>query len=119
VTEEGARGGDQAVRSFVFDVSTIPGYTNAEMLAGSEDEERFLELLGRDLVTRTPVQTDMLCVYHETAEPGEPAQPHRQGTYQVNSFSRASSTTVSGAYPLRILLALWEGATFSRPLLFG
>ena len=37
VTEEGAGGGDQAIRSYVFDVSIIPGYSNAETLAGSEE----------------------------------------------------------------------------------
>jgi hypothetical protein len=68
MTEEGGRGGDQAIPSFVFDGSIIPGYSNAEMLAGSEDEERFLELLGQDLVTRALVQIDKLCVYHETAK---------------------------------------------------
>lgn len=43
-----------------------------------------MELLGRDLVTRTLVQSDKLCVYHETAKPGERVKPHRHGTYQVN-----------------------------------
>jgi hypothetical protein len=81
-------GNVQAPRPFVFDVATVPGYTNAEMLAGSEQADHFLELLGRDLVTRTLVQTDKLCVYHETAKPGERVKPHRHGTYQVNYVLR-------------------------------
>jgi hypothetical protein len=80
-------GGD-APRPFVFDVSAIPAHTNTEMLAGVEDADHLLELLGRDLVTRTLVQTPHLCVYHETAKPGERVKPHRHGTYQVNYVLR-------------------------------
>lgn len=75
-------------RPFVFDVADIPGRTNAEMLGGSEDADFYLELLGRDLVTKTLVQTPELCVYHETAKPGERVKPHRHGTYQVNFVLR-------------------------------
>jgi len=87
-TEEGFDEGQPALRPFVFDVSTVSGYTNPGMLAGSENADHFLELLGRDLVTRTLVQTDKLCVYHETAKPGERVKPHRHGTYQVNYVLR-------------------------------
>ncbi len=73
---------------FVFDVAATPGRTNAEMLGGSENADEYLELLGRDLVTRTLVQTAKLCVYHETAKPGERVKPHRHGTYQVNYVLR-------------------------------
>ncbi len=73
-----------ALQSFVFDVATIDGHTNAELLGGSEESERLLELLGHDLVTRALVQTPKLCVYHETAKPGERVKPHRHGTYQVD-----------------------------------
>jgi hypothetical protein len=73
---------------FVFDVSTIPGHTNAELLGGLENADELFELLGRDLVTRALVQTDKLCVYHETARPGERVKPHRHGTYQVNYVLR-------------------------------
>jgi hypothetical protein len=76
--------GTDAPRPFVFDVSAVPGHTNAEMLAGVGGADHLLELLGRDLVTRTLVQTPQLCVYHETAKPGETVKPHRHGTYQVN-----------------------------------
>jgi hypothetical protein len=76
------------LRPYVFDVAAVEGHTNAEMLAGAPDAEHYLELLGRDLVTRTLVQTDKLCVYHETAKPGERVKPHRHGTHQVNYVLR-------------------------------
>ncbi len=74
--------------SFVFDVEAVPGVTNEEMLAGVPGANELFEVLGRDLVTRTLVQTDRLCVYHETAKPGERVKPHRHGTYQVNYVLR-------------------------------
>jgi len=79
---------DDDLRPFVFDVAAVPGRTNAEMLAGVDGADDLLELLGRDLVTRTLVQTPRLCVYHETARPGESVEPHRHGTYQVNYVLR-------------------------------
>jgi hypothetical protein len=75
-------------RPFVFDVAAVPGKTNEELLAGVPGTEELFEVLGRDLVTRTLVQTDRLCVYHETAKPGERVKPHRHGTYQVNYVLR-------------------------------
>jgi hypothetical protein len=72
------------LRSFVFDVAAIAGHTNAELLGGSDDADQLLDLLGHDLVTRALVQTPKLCVYHETAKPGERVKPHRHGTYQVD-----------------------------------
>jgi hypothetical protein len=83
-------GGNAAPRAFVFEVAAIPGRSNVEMLAGAENAAQLLELLGRDLVTRTLVQTPKLCVYHETAKPGEQVQPHRHGTYQVNYVLRGA-----------------------------
>ena len=81
--------GDEARRRpFVFDVATIPGRTNAELLGDAENADHLLELLGRDLVTRVLVQTPELCVYHETAKPGEHVEPHRHGTYQVDYVLR-------------------------------
>ena len=75
---------DGELSPFVFDVASIPGHTNVEMMGDSPEAQHFLELLGRDLVTRVLVQTPKLCVYHETAKPGERVKPHRHGTYQVN-----------------------------------
>jgi hypothetical protein len=76
------------LRPFVFDVAAVPGVTNEEIFAGADRAEEMYELLGRDLITRTLVQTDQLCVYHETAKPGEQVKPHRHGTYQVNFILR-------------------------------
>jgi hypothetical protein len=79
---------DGELSSFVFDVASIPGHTNVEMIGDSPEAQHFLELLGRDLVTRVLVQTPELCVYHETAKPGEQVKPHRHGTYQVDYVLR-------------------------------
>jgi hypothetical protein len=58
------------------------------MMKDLPDADRLFELLGRDLVTRVLVQSPELCVYHETAKPGESVKPHRHGTYQVNYVLR-------------------------------
>ena len=71
-------------RPFIFDVAEVEGHTNEEMMRDLPDAEALFELLGRDLVTRVLVQSPHLCVYHETAKPGEQVKPHRHGTYQVN-----------------------------------
>lgn len=78
----------EALRPYVFSVTDLPGHTNVDMLGDSPDAEEFLELLGRDLVTRVLVQTPKLCVYHETAKPGERVKPHRHGTYQLDFVLR-------------------------------
>lgn len=78
----------EPLRPFVFDVASTPGHTNLDLLGDTEESAPFLELLGRDLVTRTLVQTPKLCVYHETVRPGERVKPHRHGTYQVNYVLR-------------------------------
>ncbi|WP_262402843.1 cupin domain-containing protein [Actinomadura sp. CNU-125] len=75
-------------RQFFFDVNEIPGHTNAERLGDAPGAERYLDLLGRDLVTRTLVHSPRLCVFHETARPGERVKPHRHGTYQLNYILR-------------------------------
>jgi hypothetical protein len=75
-------------RPFIFDTATVPGHTNAELLGGAENADQLFELLGRDLVTKMLVQTPQLCVYHESAQPGERVKPHRHGTYQVNYVLR-------------------------------
>ena len=78
----------ERLRPFVFDVAAIPGYTNADLLGDAPEADEFLELLGRDLVTKALVQTPKLCVYHAVAKPGERVKPHRHGTYQVNYILR-------------------------------
>lgn len=75
-------------RPFIFDVAKIAGQTNLELMGEATEADALLDLLGRDLVTRTIVQTPELTVYHETAAPGESVKPHRHGTYQVNFVLR-------------------------------
>ena len=79
---------DEPLKSFVFDVAETPGYTNVDLLGDADEAEHLLELLGRDLVTKILVQTPKLCVYHESAKPGEQVKPHRHGTHQVNYVLR-------------------------------
>jgi hypothetical protein len=86
--EQAEPASEEALRPFVFDVASAPAHTNEELLAAFPNADELYELLGRDLVTRTLVQTPKLCVYHETAQPGEQVKPHRHGTYQVNYVLR-------------------------------
>jgi len=81
-------GTDERPRQFFFDVTAIPGKTNAELFDGVAGAEQFLEYLGSDLVTRTLVNSPELSVYHETAKPGEQVKPHRHGTHQLNYILR-------------------------------
>jgi hypothetical protein len=76
------------LRPFIFDTATVPGRTNVDLMGGSENADELFDLLGRDLVTKMLVQTPKLCVYHESAKPGERVKPHRHGTYQVNYILR-------------------------------
>jgi hypothetical protein len=86
--DDDRRGGDDKPRQFFFDVSEIPGRTNAEIMGESEQAEQYFELFGRDLVTRALVQSSELSVFHETARPGERVEPHRHGTHQLNYVLR-------------------------------
>lgn len=81
-------GEQERPRQLFFDVSELEGRTNAEILGDSEEAERYFELLGRDLVSKTLVQSSKLAVYHATATPGEQVKPHRHGTHQVNYVLR-------------------------------
>ena len=76
--------GEEEPRQFFFDVNELAGRTNAEIIGASEDAEQYFDLFGRDLVTKTILQSPNLSVYHETAKPGERVKPHRHGTYQLN-----------------------------------
>jgi hypothetical protein len=78
------QGGDERPRQFFFDVSELPGQTNAELFREVEGADQLLEVLGRDLVTKTILGSPALSVYHETAQPGEQVKPHRHGTHQLN-----------------------------------
>ena len=75
---------DQATKPFFFDVAELPGYTIAELFAGSEEAEQMYDLFGKDLLTKTIVLSDTLSVFHETAKPGERVKPHRHGTLQID-----------------------------------
>ena len=81
-------GGGARLRPFVFDVAAIPGHTNAELLGNEPEADEYLDLVGRDLVTKALVETPRLCVYHAVAKPGERVKRHRHGTYQVDYVLR-------------------------------
>jgi hypothetical protein len=79
---------ESTLKAHAFDVAGIPGHTNAELMGDLPEAEELFQLLGRDLVTRTLVQTSKLSVYHETAKPGERVKAHRHGVYQVDYVLR-------------------------------
>jgi hypothetical protein len=71
-----------------FDVSDLPGHTIVDLLGDGPDAASMIELFGRDLVTRTILQSPALSVFHETAKPGERVKPHRHGTLQMDYVVR-------------------------------
>ena len=71
------------LRPFFYDVTELPAYTIADMVGDSPDREMYFDLFGRDLETKTIVQTPQLAVFHEKAKPGERVKPHRHGTHQL------------------------------------
>ena len=75
------------LRPFVFEVATVPGVTN-ERCWWRLRRRGAVRAAGPGSRDATLVQTDRLCVYHETAKPGERVKPHRHGTYQVNYVLR-------------------------------
>ena len=75
---------EQPSKLTFFDIAELPGVTLGEMLGDGPDAESLFELFGRDLVTRTILQTPGLSVYHEKANPGDQVKPHRHGTLQVD-----------------------------------
>ncbi|XVQ14096.1 cupin domain-containing protein [Spirillospora sp. CA-255316] len=86
--DTGGRGGEERPRQFFFDVNELTGRTTAEIFGDSEEAERYFDLFGRDLVTKTILQSPQLSVFHETAKPGERVKPHRHGTHQLNYVLR-------------------------------
>jgi hypothetical protein len=82
------QGHEEKPRQFFFDVNELSGQTNAELFRDIEDAEPLFEVFGRELVTRTILQSTELSVYHETAAPGEHVKPHRHGTHQLNYVLR-------------------------------
>jgi|SRR4051812_24068052 hypothetical protein len=79
---------DAPTEATFFDVADIPGRTIVDLVGDGPDAAPLIELFGRDLVTRTIVQSPNLAVFHETADPGETVKPHRHGTLQVDYLLR-------------------------------
>jgi hypothetical protein len=75
---------DQPSKLTFFDTGELPGYTIADMAGDGPQAQEMFDLFGRDLVTKTILQTATLSVYHEKAKPGEKVKPHRHGTLQVD-----------------------------------
>ena len=81
-------GGDDAYRPFFYDIAEIPGYTIVDLLGDAPDAEKMFDVFGRDLVTKTILQSPQLSVFHESAKPGERVKPHRHGTHQLTYVLR-------------------------------
>ncbi len=75
---------DELSEPSFFDVAELPGHTLAELFGDGPDAQAMYDVFGRQLLTKTIVQTPALSVFHETAEPGERVKPHRHGTLQVD-----------------------------------
>ena len=79
---------DQPDKASFFDVAELPGHTIVDLVGDGPDAQPMLDLFGRDLVTRTILQSRDLSVYHERANPGEQVKPHRHGTLQIDYVLR-------------------------------
>jgi hypothetical protein len=79
---------EQPTKTSFFDVTELPGHTIVDLVGDEPDAASLIDLFGRDLVTRTIVQSPTLAVFHETAKPGEHVKPHRHGTLQVDYVLR-------------------------------
>lgn len=79
---------DELTKPFFFDIAELPGYTIADLAGDGPDADVMFDLFGRDLVTRTILQSPELCVFHESANPGETVKPHRHGTLQIDYVLR-------------------------------
>lgn len=76
------------LKPFFYDTAQLPGYTIADLMGDGPEAEQMLDVFGRDLVTKTIIQTDQFAVFHESAKPGERVKPHRHGTQQVTYVLR-------------------------------
>ena len=79
---------DEPTKTSFFDVAELAGHTIADLVGDSEGAQQLYDLFGKDLVTRTIVQTPAVSVFHETAKPGEQVKPHRHGTLQIDYVVR-------------------------------
>ena len=75
---------DQPSKLTFFDTAELPGFTIADVAGEGPEAEQMFDLFGRDLLTKTILQSPQLSVYHEKAKPGERVKPHRHGTLQVD-----------------------------------
>jgi hypothetical protein len=75
---------EQPTKLTFFDTAQLPGYTIADMAGEGPQAQEMIELFGRELVTKTILQSAKLSVFHEKAKPGERVKPHRHGTLQVD-----------------------------------
>ena len=78
----------EALEPFFYDTAALPGYTIVEMVGDGEDAAPIIDAFGRDLVTKSILQSPHLSVYHESAKPGERVKPHRHGTHQLTYVLR-------------------------------
>jgi hypothetical protein len=75
---------DMPTTTQFFDVADLPGHTIVDLVGDGPESAPLIDLFGRDLLTRTIVQSPKLAVFHETANPGERVKPHRHGTLQID-----------------------------------
>jgi len=75
---------EQPTKLTCFDTAQLPGYTIVDLAGDGPEGQEMIELFGRDLVTKTILQSPKLSVFHEKAKPGERVMPHRHGTLQVD-----------------------------------
>jgi hypothetical protein len=80
----GGRTMEQPTKLTFFDTDQLPGYTIADLAGEGPQAQEMIELFGRELVTKTILQSAKLSVFHEKARPGERVKPHRHGTLQVD-----------------------------------
>jgi hypothetical protein len=73
---------------FFYDTAELPGYTIVDLLGDADGAEEIFDVFGRDLVTKTILQSPQLSVFHESAQPGERVKPHRHGTHQLTYVLR-------------------------------
>ena len=82
------RDGPEPLEPFFYDIAELPGYTIAEIAGDSEGAQQMYDLFGRDLVTKSILQSPRLSVFHESAKPHERVKPHRHGTHQLTYVLR-------------------------------
>jgi hypothetical protein len=86
--------GSDSTKAFFYSIADLPAESITEMLeqgANTEEEKQTLyDLLGRELLTKTILQSPSLSMFHSVAKPGERVKPHRHGTHQITYVLRGS-----------------------------